>query len=155
MDIAGIKRRAKYAPVYFVMDGKKISQIILPVHGKGLWSTLYGFISLDSETRIVKGIGFYQHGETPGLGGEVDNPAWKASWNGKVAFDESWNPQIEVIKGKVSQSTQGADHKIDGLSGATITSRGVRNIIHYWLGQDGFGPFLTKFRERIQGGNNG
>ena len=146
-DIAGIKVRSKYSIVYKVLENDAVSMIILPVNGKGLWSTLYGFIALTSDTKTVKGIGFYEHGETPGLGGEVDNPLWKKQWIGKVALGDDFEPVIEVMKGQVQASDPKANQRIDGLSGATITSNGVTYLVHYWLGQDGFGPFLAKFRE--------
>ncbi|MDP7033266.1 MAG: Na(+)-translocating NADH-quinone reductase subunit C [Planctomycetota bacterium] len=143
-DLAGIKRRGKYAFVYLVRKDEAIEQIILPVYGKGLWSTLYGFLSLRRDGRTVSGITFYEHKETPGLGGEVDNPVWKASWSGKQVRDESGRPILEVLRGSVSAEDPQAFHKIDGLSGATITSRGVQNLIQYWLGSDGFGPYLEQ-----------
>ncbi len=149
-DLAKIKFRSKYEKVYQVMDGNTVIQIILPIHGKGLWSTLYGFIALSPDGKTIKGIGFYEHAETPGLGGEIDNPKWKALWKGKIAYDSNFDPAIKVIKGNVSSSTPGRQHKIDGLSGATITARGVQSLVNYWLGKDGFGPYLEKVR---RGGN--
>lgn len=147
-DIAGIGRRARYATVYLVREGDAIRQVILPVHGYGLWSTLYGFLALDEDLRTVAGLRFYDHAETPGLGGEVDNPSWRAKWDGKVAFDESGNPIIEVIKGSVDQTRPGAEHRVDGLAGATLTTRGVDNLLKFWLGENGFGPFLARMRDK-------
>ena len=63
-------------------DGS-LDKIILPIHGYGLWSTLYGFIALEKNGNDIFGLQFYQHAETPGLGAEVDNPKWKAQWKGK------------------------------------------------------------------------
>jgi Na+-transporting NADH:ubiquinone oxidoreductase subunit C len=145
-DKAGIKRRSKLEKIYYVKEDGAITQVVLPVNGKGLWSTLYGFMALSPDTTTVLGLGFYQHGETPGLGGEVDNPKWKAQWSGKIAFDGNWNPVLKVIKGSVNPSNTDASHQIDGLSGATITSNGVTGLVRYWLGDHGFGPFLAKFR---------
>jgi Na+-transporting NADH:ubiquinone oxidoreductase subunit C len=145
--LGGIKRREKYAFVYEAKDQSgRIDQLVLPIYGKGLWSTLYGFIAVDSDGKTVRGITFYEHGETPGLGGEVDNPHWKALWNGKKLFDESGQIEIDVIKGVVSEGTENAQYKIDGLSGATITSNGVEQLVRYWVGPDAFGPFLEKLR---------
>ncbi len=148
-DIASIKRREKYAKVYLVEDAGSIETIIVPVHGYGLWSTLYGFVALEKDANTVAGFGFYQHGETPGLGGEVDNPKWKGQWPGKKIYDFDVNeePQIELIKGSVDVSMPGAEYKIDGLSGATLTSRGVTNLIHFWLGDNGFRKYLDRVRE--------
>ena len=84
----------------------------------------------------------------PGLGGEVDNPKWKALWPGKKVFAEgSMSPELEVIKGAVDPAASGAEYKVDGLSGATLTSRGVSNLVQYWVGSEGFGPYLSKIRK--------
>lgn len=146
-DIASIRRRADYSTVYVVenTDGS-IKTLILPIHGYGLWSTLYGFMALESDLQTVVGLGFYQHAETPGLGGEVDNPNWKAQWQGKVVYDESGDVDISVIKGSVDPNSPKAEHQVDGLAGATLTSRGVESLVRFWLGEDGFGPFLEHLR---------
>lgn len=146
-DIARIKTRSKVRPVYIVKDGSSVKQIILPFHGKGLWSTMYGFLSLAPDTKTVKGIGFYQHGETPGLGGEIDNKKWQATWEGKKVLSENYKPNIDVIKGSVDPSMTGAESKIDGLSGATLTSNGVEASVNYWVSENGYGKFLEKFRD--------
>lgn len=150
-DLSGIKVRAKHAMVYkYIKDGK-VEMVVLPVHGKGLWSTMYGFLALSSDAQTIKGLGFYAHGETPGLGGEIDNPKWKAQWAGKKVYDDEFNVKIRVIKGSVNSSAPDADYKIDGLSGATITSNGVTGMVQYWLGPDGFGPFLKKMAAGTEG----
>lgn len=142
MDKAGIKMRAKTAKAYLIQENGETTMLVLPVHGKGLWSTMYGFLVLEPSTTTVKGIGFYSHGETPGLGGEIDNPSWKATWAGKKLLGDSFEPVLRVVKGAAKTDTE-----IDGLSGATLTANGVTGTIQYWLGKDGFGPFLAKFRE--------
>ena len=124
----------------------EIETLILPIHGYGLWSTLYGFMALESDLKTVVGLGFYQHAETPGLGGEVDNPNWKKQWTGKVVYDESGDVDISVIKGGVDSNSPNAEHQVDALAGATLTSRGVENLVRFWLGQDGFGEFLDHLR---------
>lgn len=146
-DLAGLRTRARFAPVYLVREEGRVRQLILPVHGKGLWSTLYGYIALAPDLSTVTGFGFYEHGETPGLGGEVDNPRWLAQWAGKQAVDATGKPRIEVARGSVEPSADQARFQVDGLSGATMTSRGVTNLLHYWLGEDGFGPFLARARK--------
>ena len=144
---AGVRRLPDHALVYQVLapDGD-LEKLIVPIEGYGLWSTLYGFIALDADLDTVKGITFYQHGETPGLGGEVDNPKWKAKWEERKVFDEEGTPQITVIKGQAGLPVDDP-YRVDGLSGATITSRGVTNLVHFWLGDDGFGPYLEKLRQ--------
>ena len=145
-DIASIGRRAHYATVYLLEKEGKLERIILPVKGYALWSTLYGFLALESDGNTVAGLGFYEHAETPGLGGEIDNPRWKALWPGKKIFDEQGNLAIKLVKGSVSSSDPQAAYKVDALSGATLTSNGVDNLVHFWLGKNGFGPYLTNLR---------
>ncbi|WP_020675877.1 Na(+)-translocating NADH-quinone reductase subunit C [Geopsychrobacter electrodiphilus] len=147
LDLAHIKVRSRYKAVYLVITNNQLQQLILPVHGKGLWSTMYGFISLASDLTTVKGFAFYEHGETPGLGGEIDNPNWKKQWPGKKIYDEAGNTRIEVLKGRVDKTSPDAIYQADGLSGATLTGRGVSNLLKYWMGEDGYKPFLEKLKK--------
>ncbi len=145
-DIAGIARREHLAVVYLVEgDAGEVETIILPIHGKGLWSTLYGFMALEADANTVVGLGFYEHAETPGLGGEVDNPRWKALWPGKQVYRDG-EPTLGLIKGAVDPGNANAPWQIDGLSGATLTARGVTNLVQFWLGEDGFQPFLENLK---------
>jgi Na+-transporting NADH:ubiquinone oxidoreductase subunit C len=144
-DIAILKRRENIAPIYvWYSDEEQLQKVVLPIRGYGLWGTLYGYISLDADLNTVKGIEYYDHKETPGLGGEVDNPVWKSDWNGKKIYDTSGEVILYVTKGPSSE-----DYEIDGISGATLTSNGVTNMIRYWLGENGYGPVLQKLREGI------
>ena len=145
-DIAKIGRLPKYMIVYVVEGNTGLEKIILPVKGYGLWSTLYGFVALESDLNTVAGLGFYEHAETPGLGGEIDNPSWKAQWIGKKSYDSNQKQALTVIKGKVDTSRPQSVHEIDGLSGATLTSKGVDNLIKFWMGENGFAPFLANLR---------
>ena len=145
---AGIKRRARLMPVYLVSRRGEVDKVILPIFGRGLWSTLYGFVALDrDDLNTIRSLVYYQHGETPGLGGEVDNPRWKAQWNGKRAFGDDGRVAIRIPRGAVDAGAPDAVHSVDGLSGATITSRGVRDMLHYWLGEEGYGPYLGRLRD--------
>ena len=145
-DQAKISRRENFALVYLVKKEGQIDKVILPVRGYGLWSTLHGFLALENDANTISGLGFYQHGETPGLGGEVDNPKWKALWNGKKVYADD-AVKIHLIKGSVNPASSNAAYEIDGLAGATLTSRGVTNLIQFWLGETGFQKFLTNLRE--------
>jgi Na+-transporting NADH:ubiquinone oxidoreductase subunit C len=142
---AGLRKVPLRALIYQVMEEGQVQKIILPIEGKGLWSTLYGFLALAPDTTSITGITFYEHGETPGLGGEVDNPSWKALWAGRKAFDDQWNPAIRVIKGNAGSAAEDP-YRVDGLSGATLTARGVDELVRYWIGENGFGPYLELFR---------
>lgn len=140
---AGLMRLPRRVRIYEVCADGALDRWVLPVVGRGLWSTLYGFLALDADGRTIRGLAFYQHGETPGLGGEVDNPRWRARWEGRQAFDAQGAVSIEVIKGQAG-SAQDDPYRVDGLSGATITSSGVSELVRFWLADEGFGPFLTK-----------
>ena len=143
-----VQRLAYNALVYQLQDGSGATQtLILPIEGYGLWGTLYGFLALDgSDLNTIRGITYYEHKETPGLGGEVDNPTWKARWDGRLAFDDQLDPKVTVIKGPAGPPSE-KPFEVDGLSGATITSRGVTNMIHFWLAENGFGPYLDRLRK--------
>lgn len=142
-----IQRLPETAVVYkFHDEDGRLETLVLPIEGYGLWGTLYGYIGLAADTRTVVGITFYDHKETPGLGGEVDNPRWKHLWVGREAYDEGWEPALEVVKGAAGPPAEDP-HRVDGLSGATLTSRGVTNMLEFWLGSNGFGPYLERLRE--------
>lgn len=147
-DVAGIQRRARYAPVYLIRDGSAIETIIVPIHGYGLWSTMYGFLALEGDARTVRGLTFYEDGETPGLGGEINNPRWQSRWVGRQVFDDEGEPRLRAIRGTPVPGSPGAIHQVDGISGATLTVNGVNNAIQYWFGDDGFGPFLAWLQEQ-------
>ncbi len=143
-DPAGIGRKALYATIYLLRDDAgQIDKVILPIHGYGLWSTLYGYIALEENGNDIFGLQFYEHAETPGLGAEVDNPRWRALWNGARLHDETGALQITVAK---SAPAAGADYHIDALAGATLTSVGVDNLIKFWMGEAGFAPFLKNLQ---------
>ena len=144
-DIASISRRARYSVIYLLKEAGEVSKVVVPVHGYGLWSTLYGYLAIDGDLQTVSGITFYEHGETAGLGGEVDNPRWKASWAGKSIYSGG-EVKLGVIKGSVNPSSPNAAYQIDGLSGATLTSVGVDNLVKYWMGPQGFGPVLKELK---------
>jgi Na+-transporting NADH:ubiquinone oxidoreductase subunit C len=147
---AGIQRLPDHAVVFDVVEGDELKAIILPIEGKGLWSTLYGYLALAPDANTVVGITFYYHGETPGLGGEVDNPRWQALWPNRKAYDARGNAALRVKKGRAGPPEEDP-HQVDGLSGATITSRGVTALIQFWLGDDGFGPYLASHRAQVEG----
>ncbi len=150
-DIASIKRKAKIAKVYLVKNGDAIDSIILPIHGYGLWSTMYGFLALEADGQTVKSINFYDQGETPGLGGEVVNPSWRSLWKGKKVYAESGEVELGLIKGVVDSSKPGSEYDVDGLAGATLTSLGVSNLVKFWLGEQGFAKYLDKVRNKGEG----
>ena len=147
-DIALIKRREQFTTVYILEQNGELESLILPIRGYGLWSTLHGFLAIKPDLKTVVGLGFYQHAETPGLGGEVDNPNWTRSWPGKTLFNDSGKPIIRIVKGGVDPANPDATHQVDALAGATLTSNGVDRLLHFWLGEQGFGPYLAKLRQQ-------
>jgi Na+-transporting NADH:ubiquinone oxidoreductase subunit C len=143
-DPAGIVRKAQFVTVYLLRDDAgEIDKLILPIHGYGLWSTLYGFIALEENGNDIFGLQFYDQAETPGLGAEVDNPRWRALWNGKRLSDDDGTLQISVSK---VVPAAGKDFHIDALAGATLTTNGVNNLVRFWMGEAGFGPFLDNLK---------
>lgn len=147
-DLGKLGVRARYARVYLYRPEQTVKTIILPVYGKGVWSTMYAFLAIANDGNTVRGLSFYEHGETPGLGGEVDNPAWKSQWSGKKIVNAQGQLALTILKGQVEETSPAAIHQVDGLAGATLTTVGVRNFVHYWLGENGYGPYLKKLRSR-------
>ncbi len=145
-DPAGIGRRENIAKVYLVRQNDTLDQIILPVRGKGLWSTMHGYIALAGDLSTIRGISFYEHGETPGLGGEIENKRWQESWRGKRMYDAEGNRQLILVKGSAPKQGGQAAFKVDGLSGATLTANGVNRLLEFWFGDHGFKPFLENIR---------
>jgi Na+-transporting NADH:ubiquinone oxidoreductase subunit C len=118
--------------------------VVLPVHGYGLWSTMYAYVALDGRGERVKGVTFYSHAETPGLGAEIENPRWRDGWIGKRLVDDSGAVRFDVARGTAGGEAD--EYRVDALSGATLTGNGVENMVHYWLGEQGYGPFLARLR---------
>ncbi|UYG06252.1 Na(+)-translocating NADH-quinone reductase subunit C [Halomonas sp. M4R1S46] len=145
-DIAGLSRQEHYSTVYLVGDLEDPEQIILPIRGQGLWGLMRGYISLEGDGNTFVGITYYDHSETPGLGAEVNNPRWKAQWEGKQIFadGDDVQPDIALVKGGASGETE-----VDALSGATLTSKGVTNMLQFWLSPEGFGEYLARFRSGV------
>lgn len=152
-DPAGIGRRPHYGEVFLARDETgQLERVILPVHGYGLWSTMYAFLALEPDLKTVAGISFFEHGETPGLGGEIENPRWQEGWVGRRVRDERGRPVFRVDRGRTPEGAPDAEYRIDGLTGATITSQGVENMVRFWLGEEGYGTYLTRLESRIRAG---
>jgi Na+-transporting NADH:ubiquinone oxidoreductase subunit C len=138
-DGAGLGRRARWATVYLVRDQDRIRLFILPVSGEGYTSTLYGYLAVDGDTNTIRALSFYEQGETPGLGAQIQDPQWQAQWRGKKIRDETGEMRVRVA------SAEGrSEYEVDGISGATMTGTGVTKLVRFWLGVDGFGPFLDR-----------
>ncbi len=141
----GLQRRADVGLIFLVKnEAGHVDSVVFPIVGMGLWDLMYGFIGLEADLNTVKSVVYSQLKETPGLGAEVLNPKWKALWHGKQMFDENHHIAIQIVKGGADKNDING---VDALSGATLTSRGVNNTIHFWLGDEGFGPFIAKYRD--------
>jgi Na+-transporting NADH:ubiquinone oxidoreductase subunit C len=147
LDLAGISQRHEFVDVYLVTENGRIDQVILPVYGKGLWSTMLGYLAVAPDGNTIKGLRFYAHGETPGLGDQMDKESWRAQVAGKEIYGDGDEPVIRIIKGLVQEGTAGSEHMLDGMAGATLTGNGITGLVQYWTGPHGFGPYLKNFRE--------
>ncbi|MEM9291146.1 MAG: Na(+)-translocating NADH-quinone reductase subunit C [Acidobacteriota bacterium] len=144
-NLAQVRRVPHKAVIYELLaDNGSVELVVMPVEGAGLWGTMYGFLAVSGDLQEVRGLTFYEHKETPGLGGEVDNPRWKALWPGRKIYGGDGDIAIEVIKG-IAGSVEDDPYRVDGMSGATITSRGVTNMLRFWLGEEGYGPYLDSY----------
>lgn len=151
-DLARLRYLEKYSLVYLVKDGDTVKQYILPVRGKGLWSTMFAFVSINGDLTTIRGVSFYQHGETPGLGGEIENRRWQQGWHGKKLYDDKGEMELHFVKGKAATEQPAGSYQIDGLSGATLTTKGVNNLMEFWFGDHGFKPFIERMKKENRHG---
>jgi Na+-transporting NADH:ubiquinone oxidoreductase subunit C len=142
-DIAGIGQRSRYATVYLIMEDSRIKYILLPVYGRGMWSIIRGYLALENDANTIAAIKFYEHGETPGIGDKIDENFWLMQWRGKLVYENN-APAISVVK---SRTPTTLPYEVDAITGATLTSLGISRLLQYWLGKNGFQPFLDKLRE--------
>lgn len=147
-DIAGIKRRAERVQIYLVRDASAdVEMIILPIYGRGYQSTLHAWLVLQGDTRSVRALKFYQHGETPGVGARIEDPDWEARWPDMPLYDVDGVLRLGVRTLSSASSGAHANFQVDGISGATRTTQGVDHMLRFWLGDYGFGPYLQRMRE--------
>ncbi len=146
-DVARLGRRSRFAIAYLVWEGNQLQRMILPVHGQGMWSTMYGYIALDADLNTIASVSFYEQGETPGLGDQILRPDWQAQWQGRRIQDEAGETRFRIATGSVQPGSSAARHEVDALSGATVTANGVTALVSYWFGAHGFQPFLAQLRE--------
>lgn len=152
-DIAGINRRSHDAVVYLVRNGAgNVETVVFPIVGSGLWDLMYGYVGLEGDLNTVRSLVYSDHKETPGLGAEVMNPKWKALWPGKKIYNEAGVVKAELVKGGAKADNI---HGVDALSGATLTSNGVTRTLQFWFGEEGYAPFIAKYRSSLgKGGVN-
>jgi Na+-transporting NADH:ubiquinone oxidoreductase subunit C len=118
-------------PLYLWKKDGTTTMCALPVSGKGLWSTIRGYLALKSDMNTIQGITFYDHGETPGLGGEIEKEWFQDQFQGKKILEAGKLTGLEIVKGKVADRyPDGNSHAVDGISGATRTSKGVERFLN-------------------------
>jgi Na+-transporting NADH:ubiquinone oxidoreductase subunit C len=140
-DIAGIGRRPQFAPAYLIRNDEELALLVLPIYGKGYQSTIHAYLALSPDLQSVAALSIYEQGETPGLGTRIADPTWLALWRERQIYDTQGDIVISVVRGGAS-----APYEVDGISGATRSTTGVTNMIRFWLGDNGFGPFLARHR---------
>jgi Na+-transporting NADH:ubiquinone oxidoreductase subunit C len=143
---AGIRRVPNLGIVYHIMKEGQVDQVVVPVEGAGMWGGIYGFLSLAPDGNTVRGLTYYEHKETPGLGAEISSPGWLDLWRERKAYNPAGEAAIKVIKGPAGQP-ETDPNRVDGLSGATVTGNAVTRLMQFWLGPDGYGKFLQRYRE--------
>lgn len=138
-DIAGLEMLEEVATVYELRKGSALKIVILPVRGFGYQSMMKGYLALREDLNTVAALIFFEQGETPGMGARIGEPEWQALWNGKQAADKNGVIRMEVVRGEAT-----GIHEVDGISGATRTGSGITNLVRFWLGPDGYGPYLDR-----------
>jgi len=146
-DVASLGRRSRYETVYLLWQEGELERVVLPIRGAGMWSMLYGYISLESDFNTIAGVMFYEQNETPGLGDQIAKPHWQEKWVGKKLYEDTDEVLFHVAEGPVAAGASGADYQVDALTGATITANAVTALVRYWFGPHGYGPLLQRMRE--------
>ncbi len=109
-------------------DPTKIEYAVMPVYGYGLWNNIWGFVAVKSDFSTIQGVKFSHVGETPGLGARIESEEIQERYKGKVIFDSGTLASVMMQKGE-GQDYSNAPHKVDGMSGATLTGKGVNNML--------------------------
>lgn len=139
------KKNPDLLPVFARQEGSAITAYCIPTQGKALWSTVKGYLALEQDLNTVKGITFYSHGETPGLGGEIEKEWFTDMFKGKTILDASGEiVSVQIIKGKMRPDEKNPEHKVDGISGATLTGQGLNEFIKATL--EKYEPYFKTVR---------
>ncbi len=141
-DIAGIGRRPDHAPVHILRQAGKVKLLIVPGYAAGYKSTIRAYVALEGDLNTIAAVSVYDQEETPGLGTRITEAAWLDLWAGRQVADETGAIRIEVVRGPTTNTFE-----VDGITGATRSTTGVSNIVRFWLGPFGFGPFIANLRE--------
>jgi len=147
-DLSSLGRRSRFTTVYIVLRDGELERLILPVHGAGMWSMIYGYIALEPDLNTIAAVTFYEQAETPGIGDQIQRPEWQAQWQGRRIYDETGELRFAINQGKVEPGTSTWLYEVDALTGATVTADAVTSMIHYWFGSHGYRGFLDLLREQ-------
>ena len=147
-DLARIGRRARHTIVYLLWDGDELKRVILPVHGQGMRSTLYGMLALEYDLNTIGAVTFYEQAETAGLGDQITNPEWLLKWQGRQLFNQQGEVVFRVAGGPVAEDSAAAQHQVDAISGATVTAVSVTRLVEFWFGPSGYMAILDNLKNR-------
>jgi Na+-transporting NADH:ubiquinone oxidoreductase subunit C len=140
-DLAGLGAIESVAEVYELRRDNRLELVVLPVRGTGYQSLIKGFLVLQGDLETIAALTFHEQNETPGLGAKIANKTWQASWIGRRVKDADGAIRIRAVRGKSA-----GVHEVDGISGATRTMNGINNMLRFWLGPDGYGPYLARLK---------
>ncbi len=140
-DLAGLGEIEAVAEVYELFDDGRVELVVLPVRGAGYQSVLKGYLALRADLDTIAALTFHEQNETPGMGAKIADPAWQALWTGKRVADADGTIRVRAVRGDGE-----GEHEVDGISGATRTVTGINNLLQFWLGPDGYGPYLARLR---------
>ena len=140
-DGAGLGARPDYAQVFMLRQGERIDLVLLPMSGTGYGGQIDAILALHGDMRTIAGLTVTNHSETPGLGARITEPAWQARFPGTRAVDDAGAARFSVARGPAA-----TEFEVDGITGATRTGAGVTRMVRFWLGPDGYGPFLDALR---------
>lgn len=126
------KPEERLLPVYEFRKGDKIENAVVPVYGYGLWNNIWGFVALKSDFNTIQGVKFEHAGETPGLGARITTEEIQARFKDKTIFDNGTLTSVAIQKGE-GHDYSADPHKVDGMSGATLTGKGVNNMLKDYM----------------------
>jgi Na+-transporting NADH:ubiquinone oxidoreductase subunit C len=138
--------RPLHVPVYIRREQGRIVRVVFPVDGQGMWSTIYGYLALEPELNTVAALVIHEHGETPGIGDRIQSPNWLAGWIGKQVRDAEGGLRIDVT----ADAALAPEHRVDVITGATITSQAVGRMVRDWFGEDGYQSALPRLAAAIE-----
>ncbi len=143
VDIAGIGSRPDRMPVHLVIEDGAPVLVVLQGYASGYQSTIRAYLALENDLETIAAISIYDQAETPGLGTRIAEPDWQNRWAGKRVITEDGAVRISLVEAAPG------DFEIDGVTGATRSSMGVVNLVNFWLGEHGYGPYLARLRAEM------